>query len=288
MHEDPSETRPLALLIRTAGTNCDEELERAFELAGARTSLVHLDTLIREPARLGDAAIIALPGGFSYGDDIASGRILAMKLREQLGEPLRAAAARGALIIGICNGFQALVQAGLLPDPVHGRRTTALVLNKSGSFIDRWAEMRVERGCPCVWTRGLAERWGGRVGGRGSGPASRDPSPSLMTFPVAHAEGRFVATPDTLAVLQEQMLIPLRYASSVNGSIDQIAALTDPTGRIFGLMPHPERFLDWNRHPFWTRLSPEIRSGPTPGLQLFQNAVDAAKRAAAPSPSVPS
>lgn len=264
-------TSPRALVIRTAGTNCDEEMLRAFVLAGARATSVHVDTLIAEPQRLADADLIGLPGGFSYGDDIASGRILAVKLREELGEAMRAAVARGSHVIGVCNGFQVMVQAGLLPDPVSGTRSSSLVLNASARFIDEWVPMEVDPASPCVWTAGLAED------GEQTGKV-----PGAFMLPIAHGEGRFIASPDVLAWVQEHHLVPLRYGRDINGSVDRIAGLTDMTGRVFGLMPHPERFLDWTRHPSWTRLDRASMPSETPGLSLFRNAV----RAAAVTPPV--
>lgn len=276
--------RPLALVIRTAGTNCDAEMCRAFELAGARVQLVHVDRLIADPARVDAFDLIGFPGGFSYGDDVASGRILAVKLRERLYPALRAAAQRGCPMIGACNGFQVLVQVGLLPGPASSsafsahssdphwpadrapEQTVALAHNSGGRFIDRWVKVRVNNASPCIWTRGLA--------GAFAGPAESD----IMQLPIAHGEGRFVTASDAvLDALRRGGQIALTYAESVNGSQEDIAGICDATGRIFGLMPHPERYLDWTLHPFWTRLDAKIRSGaaPTPGLMMFQNAVRA-------------
>lgn len=242
---------------------------RAFELAGASTELVHLDALCARPETIGGADLIGLPGGFSYGDDVASGRIFAMRIRERLGPEMRAAAGRGVPMIGACNGFQVLVQCGLLPgwdenaedatpDPV-----LSLAHNAAGRFVDRWVGM-VPEGDRCLWTRGLSAL-----------------APDVLMFPVAHGEGRLVARDSgVLDRLEAGGQVALRYSDNFNGSQGAIAGVCDPTGRILGLMPHPERYLDWNRHPWWTRLPAALRRGPTPGLRVFMNAVDAARGAA--------
>jgi len=256
---------PLALIIRTAGTNCDAELARAFDAAGARPSLVHIDRLIAEPARLDDADLIGFPGGFSYGDDIASGRVLAMKVRERLFGPLAAAVARGVPVIGVCNGFQVLTQAGLLPGPIGaagaGRTeaptpTVALAENIGARFIDAW--LRVEYPpSACVWTRGLEDLDG-----------------ASAVLPIAHGEGRFVADAGALDALDEGGQVAVRYVENANGSARAIAGICDPTGLVLGLMPHPERFADWRQHPSWTRLDRARLAGPAPGLRFFRNAVE--------------
>lgn len=254
---------PKALIIRTAGTNCDLELCRAFTLAGADVSLVHLDRLLADPSQIAQFDLIGFPGGFSYGDDIASGRIKAMHTREKLFPQLIDAAERGVPMIGVCNGFQVLVQIGLLPGFEHHQQCVALTDNDHGRFIDQWVEMIPNPESNCIWTRGLVEH-------------SWD---EPIVYPVAHGEGRFVTKDHaTLKRLQDHNQIALRYGSDINGSTDQIAGICDPTGRIFGLMPHPERALDWNRHPFWTRLDDKTRSTTTPGLRLFAGAVDAVSR----------
>lgn len=262
---------PTALVLRTAGTNCDAEMCRAFSLAGASVELVHLDRLIEEPGRLESADLIGFPGGFSYGDDIASGRILAAKLRERLYPSLRAAATRGCPIIGICNGFQVLVQAGLLPGPASGEPwpdtaptpTLALTDNATARFVDDWVAVEAVASSPCVWTAPLAEM------------AARGVGADILRLPVAHGEGRFVAKDEaTMAALEAGGQVALRYGSDINGSQAAVAGLCDVSGRVFGLMPHPERYLDWNRHPWWTRLTASTRRGETPGLAMFRAAVE--------------
>jgi len=268
---------PNALVIRAPGTNCDAEMCRGFALAGAHPELVHVNALIADPARIEAFDLIGFPGGFSYGDDIASGRVFAMKLREKLFAPLRAAAARGVPMIGACNGFQVLVQVGLLPGPASGSwstdhepvRTAALAENTSGRFVDRWVGVAAPANAVCIWTQGLESAFASEDG----------PAPNLadiLMLPVAHGEGRFQAASDAvLDALAANGQIALTYTDNFNGSARAIAGISDPSGRIFGLMPHPERFLQWNRHPYWTRLPADLRAKPTPGLIMFRNAVDA-------------
>jgi phosphoribosylformylglycinamidine synthase len=247
---------------------------RAFRLAGCEVALVHVDRLALDPGPLEGADLVGFPGGFSYGDDIASGRILAARLRETLWPALREAAARGTPMIGVCNGFQVLVQLGLLPGPEEGAAwpaerppapTVALAENSGGRFIDRWVGVE-PAGERCVWTRGLAGRF----------------DRSTMMLPIAHGEGRFVAKDESvLASLEAGGRVAMRYTEDVNGSAGSIAGICDASGRIFGLMPHPERYLDWNRHPAWTRLEAGAKSDPTPGRLMFESAVSAVRAVAA-------
>jgi phosphoribosylformylglycinamidine synthase len=266
-----------ALVIRAAGTNCDAELVRAFELAGARVETAHLRSLVNDPARLERYGLIGFPGGFSYGDDIASGRIFAMRVRERLYPALRAAIGRRVPLIGVCNGFQVLVQVGLLPGPAKGEdwpaerapaQVVALSENARARFVDRWVGVRAEPSSVCVWTRGL------------EGLASGDVAKDIMQLPAAHGEGRFVtSSPAVLRALEAGGQVALRYTDNYNGSEGSVAGICDSSGLIFGLMPHPERYLDWDRHPYWTRLVASARAGDTPGLRIFRNAVEAAQHA---------
>ena len=243
---------PNALIIRTAGTNCDLELAHAFKLAGAAPQRIHLNRLIEDPVLLEPFELIAVPGGFSYGDDIAAGRIFANRLRHTLIDAMRAAIERGTAIIGICNGFQVLVKMGLLPDPELARQTATLADNRCGRFIDRWVRLEVPQESVCVWTRGLDE----------------------FELPIAHGEGRFVPeSPDALQRWIERGQVAVRYATddNPNGSTSDVAGVCDPSGLVLGLMPHPERYVDATHHPSWSSTS----TTPTEpsGLRLIANAV---------------
>jgi len=280
---------PQALVIKAPGTNCDAEMCRAFEAAGAKSTLMHLDALITDPQRIGQFDLIGFPGGFSYGDDIASGRVFAMKVRERLYPQLREAVTRGCCMIGACNGFQVMVQIGLLPGPISGeswpttsapQQTVALTDNVSARFCDRWVGMEYVRDSVCVWTKGLAE---GPLVSTGLGESSHLDKAALTdinTLPVAHGEGRFTGLNDSvLDRLEQSGQVACRYRDNYNGSERSIAGICDATGRVFGLMPHPERYLEWTRHPYWTRLPQSIRSLETPGLRMFRNAVEAVTHA---------
>ncbi|MBF0522762.1 MAG: phosphoribosylformylglycinamidine synthase I [Candidatus Omnitrophica bacterium] len=259
------------LILRSAGTNCDRETAFAFQSCGASVELVHINKLLSGEVSLRNYHILAIPGGFTYGDDIASGRILANELRLHLGGAFKQFMADGKLAIGICNGFQILVKAGFLPGfsftqntPKDVVQDATLTYNDSGKFEDRWVHLKAEGSC--VWTEGLK---------------------NLVYFPVAHAEGKFIPKDDeTLRKLKENKQIIFRYCSSdgrepvypecPNGSTDYIAGITDTTGRILGLMPHPERHFLFTQHPFWTRL--EKNSDLGDGAKIFQNGVEYVKK----------
>ncbi len=256
---------PRVAVIRAAGTNCDVETAYAFELAGAQTETFHVNRLREDPARLRNFQALAIPGGFSYGDDVASGRIFANELMTCLRDELLALIDRGGFAIGICNGFQVLTKAGLLPrlaapganpGPATGTTPQAtLTDNTSGVYRDCWVKVTGDR-TRCRWIADDSE----------------------LELPVAHAEGRFMADPAVIAQLAAAGQIALRYSSGTNpnGSTADIAGICDPSGRIFGLMPHPERFLRWENHPRWTR---EPRQPEGQGVRFFRTAV-AAMRAA--------
>jgi phosphoribosylformylglycinamidine synthase len=257
--------QPRVLILRAPGTNCDRETAFAFETAGARAESVHLNRLLENPRLAGEYQILCIPGGFSYGDDICAGRIFGNQMRHHLRDTLQAFKDAGKLILGICNGFQILIKSGvLLPDRADEPIAT-LTLNDSGKFEDRWVQLRVASS-KCVFLAGI-ER---------------------MYLPVAHAEGKFVARDEaTLAKLDAAGQLVLRYAFSPepqtlnpeptsvpypacpNGAQLAVAGLSDESGRVFGLMPHPERHIDPMQHPRWTRERRERGDG----LAVFENAV---------------
>ena len=252
--------KPRVLVLRAPGTNCDEETAFAWRLAGAEAETWHLGRMIESPEGLDSFQILTLPGGFSYGDDLGSGRILATRLGTVLGDPLRRFLDRDGLVLGICNGFQVLVKSGLLPgNPEIGPST--LTFNDSGHFESRWVRL---------------------LPSPGLSPFLADDEP--IELPVAHGEGKFVlAETGALAKLESAGQVVLRYAddsgrvastypANPNGSAGAVAGLCDPTGRVFGLMPHPERHVDPLHHPRWTRLGLD-REGD--GLRIFRNAVRA-------------
>ena len=251
-----------ALVITTTGINCDLELAEAFELAGATPVSVHLNRLLQQPALVEEFDLVGLPGGFSYGDAVAAGRIAAQLIRSGLYDSLRAAVSRGVPMIAPCNGFQIAVQVGLLPDPSVSSTppvpTVALADNTSARFIDRWVRFSVPTNTTCVWTRGL------RL------------TDETAVIPIAHGEGRFVpSSTEQLQQLEADGCVAMRYDAddNPNGSAGDVAGLCDPSGLVFGLMPHPERYTRWTQHPIWTRMSSEDMAGDPPGLQMFRNAV---------------
>ncbi len=260
-------TTPRALVIRTAGTNCDAELCRAFELGGARVDLLHIDALCADPDRIKPFDLIGFPGGFSYGDDIASGRILAMHVRQRLFPTLHEASKRGVAMIGICNGFQVMVQAGLLPASIEHTEhppaaQVALCENADDRFCDDWIRIEPNHESVCIWTQTLTQA-----------------ETETVMLPIANGEGRFVVqNQHVLDELTANHQIALRYTDDINGSVDRIAGICDPSGRIFGLMPHPERAVEWNRYPNWTRMGSGLKSAPTPWRTMFTNAVEAAQK----------
>lgn len=264
--------KPKVIILRTAGTNCDQETGFAFESCGASVDYVHINQLFNKKVFLEKYQILALPGGFTYGDDIESGRILANELCVYLGVDIAEFIAAQKLIIGICNGFQVLVKAGILPGPLgdlEKRRNdfsqkTTLVSNDSGEFIDRWTYLKVSG--KSVWTKGLDK---------------------VVYYPVAHAQGKFIPkNTEVLNRLDNNGQVAFRYCSSrgtkpkeldnPNGSVDDIAGITDHTGRVLGLMPHPERHFLFENHPRWTRLKEKEKFGE--GAQIFQNGVNYVKK----------
>ncbi|MGE0760637.1 MAG: phosphoribosylformylglycinamidine synthase I [Pirellulaceae bacterium] len=255
---------PHVLILRAPGTNCDRETAYAFRRAGAKTTTAHINELLANPTLASSHQVLCVPGGFSYGDDIAAGRILANQIRHHLGDMLRTFQDQGKLVLGICNGFQVLIKAGvLLPDDTQGEPAT-LTWNASGRFQCRWVRL-CTTGSRCVFLRGI----------------------EYMYLPIAHAEGKFVARDEAiLQDLNRRGQLALRYQAAdrstsgsdetlpfpcnPNGSAANVAGICDESGRVFGLMPHPERHIDATQHPRWTRGE---ASDPGDGLRVFQNAV---------------
>ncbi len=233
-----------AIVLVGPGTNRDPDAVLALELAGATPAIVRADRLADAPARLDDTALVLVAGGFSYADALGAGRMLALDLDVGLGDALARFVADGRPIIGICNGFQVLTRTGLLPG--------ALGHNRSGTFDCRWVELAPEPASACVWTRDL---------------------PGPLECPIAHGEGRYVhPDPDALAGAGQ---VALRYASpNPNGSVADIAGVCDPTGRVLGLMPHPENHVLARQHPRHHRRAADDT---TLGLHLFRNGVRAAE-----------
>jgi phosphoribosylformylglycinamidine synthase len=259
-------TTPRVLVLRTAGTNCDLETVHAFEVAGGAPERIHIHRLFAQPGLLDRYHILALPGGFTYGDDLGAGRILAAEIRFRLGDEVRRFVEGGKLVLGICNGFQVLVHAGILPGGAVGRgeRAVTLTFNESNRFEDRW-----------VWLEAATDRSAFVEKGR------------RVFLPVAHGEGRFlVRDRGVLEDLEREGQVLFRYVDAQgrscgypgnpNGSVGGIAGITDPTGRILGMMPHPERHVHRWQHPTWTR----SENGPPrgDGFEIFERAVETARR----------
>lgn len=263
---------PRVCILRAPGTNCDHETAHAFDRCGGVAQRVHLFELLENPSILRDFQALCIPGGFSYGDDIGAGVVFGSQLQSQLAETIGEFLQRDTLVLGICNGFQVLMKARLLP----GGATTwppnldqppaaTLTWNENGRYTALWVRLRCQT-TRNVFLRGISE----------------------IELPIAHAEGR-IAVPDpailgqwtaqgqiALCYTDEQGHTPpdgtlLPYPENPNGSLANIAGLGDPTGRVLGLMPHPERFIDATQHPRWTRL--QLR-GEGAGLQIFRNAVE--------------
>lgn len=254
--------QPKVIILRAPGTNCDQETGHAFTTAGAVADYIHINQLMQSPGILADYQILCLPGGFSYGDDIGAGRVLASQMQSTLASAIGEFHAAGKLVLGICNGFQILIKTGfLLPADDDGLPAT-LTWNDHGRFIDCWVNLKTDNQ-KCVFLKDVDQ----------------------MYLPIAHAEGQFVARNDTVVDdLKSRHQLALTYCradgsngadlsfpENPNGSKMNVAGVCDQTGRIFGLMPHPERYIDPTHHPRWTR---EESAKPADGLAVFKNAVD--------------
>lgn len=272
---------PRVLVLRAPGTNCDVETAHAFNVAGGESESVHVGRLIENPALHKRYQILCVPGGFSYGDDIAAGRILATRMRHHLDDMIHHFVDSGDnLVLGICNGMQVLMRLGVLTsgvqaaqpvmagggesEIVHDVPPATLTWNNHGRFEDRWVHLAVDQ-TPCVFLKDIEN----------------------MYLPMAHAEGKFVARDEhALEQLRSEGRLAIRYSDDAhqvtektlpfpvnpNGGDANVAGVCDASGRVFGLMPHPERHIDAVQHPYWTRRKTQPEHGD--GLQLFRNAVE--------------
>ena len=254
-------TIPKVLILRTAGTNCDYETRYAFEKAGAKVDAVHINILLANKKLLEDYQILTLPGGFTYGDDVSAGKILANQIKYNLEEDIKTFIHEKKLILGICNGFQALTKAGLLPAIDKQHQEATLTFNDSNKFEDRWVYLKI-----CS----------------NKSIFVKDEEISKIYLPVAHGEGKFVTQDESILnkITMNQQIV-LKYVNeqgeetgypwNPNGSVRNIAGICDPTGQILGIMPHPERHVEPTQHPRWTRNGLKEFGD---GFLIFRNAVD--------------
>lgn len=246
--------KPRALIITGDGINCEQETRQAFRAAQFEADIFHLNELMVQNMSIDELStkyhVVALPGGFSFGDDIFSGKILALKLKFGLKWDFNQFVKRGGLVLGICNGFQALIRLGLFSKEV------SITHNKKGSFINQWVKV-TPHSKKSVWVKGMG----------------------AIDLPIRHGEGRIVLQSDhkseVLAKLDRMGMMCLQYTDNPNGSEEGLAGLCDISGRILGLMPHPEAFIRWTAHPEWSK-SPDRAGAPGDGLLLFKNAYEAA------------
>ncbi len=256
---------PRVLVLRAAGINCDEETADACDLAGGRAERVHVNQIDSGACNLLDFAALVIPGGFSYGDHLGAGKLLAVDMVHRIGVPLRRFVEEGRPVLGICNGFQVLVKAGLLPglppgSSAQASQTVTLVHNASGHYECRWIRLRAEPGSRSIFTRGIEQ---------------------VFSLPVGHGEGRFVAPPEVLDDIERRGLVALRYVNAEgeaatdypdnpNGSLGAIAGVCDHRGTVFGLMPHPDRAFLPQLHPDWLRFRSRTEGD---GLAIFRNMI---------------
>jgi len=267
-----------ALVLTGYGLNCDREIDFSLKLAGAESHRVHINDLIisndfNAAVSLKDFQILVFGGGFSWADDHGAGVLMATKLKHHLGPQIEEFIASGKLILAICNGFQCLVNLGLIPafEGDNHKRRIALTYNDSGNFIDTWVRLAINPASPCIFTRGI----------------------NYLELPVRHGEGKVYGSLDDIKQLKDNNQIVMHYVDennkkangrwpqNPNGSLLDIAGICDSTGRIFGMMPHPEAFNHYTNHPDWTRIKEEKnRAGEKTfsregdGIKIFRNAVD--------------
>lgn len=257
--------KPNVLILKSDGTNCDDELAYAFKIAGGNPEFVHVNELRENKSLFKKFQILALPGGFSYGDDIMSGKILAVELTSFFQQELQQFVDKKGFILGICNGFQTLIRTGLLPFSTLGTMHATLTNNDSGHFECRWVKIKVEQGSKAFYFDNIK---------------------NIMDVAVNHGEGKLLTDEKTLKEMEEKKLVVFRYVdnngnptqeypANPNNSIHAIAGITDATGRILGLMPHPEKFVTRTQHPNWRRMEKDIQTD----LPFFKNIVSYVQKA---------
>jgi len=251
--------KPKAIILSGYGLNCEEETALAFTLAGADAEIVHINDLVENPKKLSRYQILAVPGGFSYGDDLGSGKAYANKLNNHLKKQLLEFTSKDKLVIGICNGFQILTNLGLLPG--------ALTFNDNNRYTDRWVDLKISSQSP--WLMNIKS----------------------ISVPIAHGEGKFVADDHTLSTIKKNRQNGGVYykgevcnyqslAANPNGSTFDIAMITSANGKVLGTMPHPERAMFFTQHPMWPLWKEKlIRDGKKlpkfgNGLKIFKNAIN--------------
>ena len=259
--------KPKVIVLKADGINRDEDMAFAFELAGAEAKIVHVNDLRSKKEKLSNFQILGIPGGFAYGDDIVSGKILATEMVSFLSDELKKfAEKKDTAVIGVCNGFQVLVRTGLVPFRNIGGMDATLINNDSGHFECRWIKVKAEENCKSKFLTGMENE--------------------ILWYPVAHGEGKFFAKDDILKKIEKDKLVAFRYVDdkgnptqnhpdNPNGSLNAIVGISDETGRVLGLMPHPEIFVRIEQHPNWRRGTIKKPQG----LPLFQNMVSFVKSA---------
>jgi len=248
-----------ALIFSGYGINCEHETKFAIEKSGGIAEIVHLNYLIENPKKLEDYNFIVIPGGFAHGDDLGSGKVFANKIRYKMHDAFERFIKEGKLVLGICNGFQVIAKLGIVPVPDFQQRAT-LTVNDSGKYEDRWVWLKINKSSPCIFTRGM----------------------DYINIPVRHGEGKFIPKNESelksilennlhaAQYVNEKGELAAGYPSNPNGSVLDIAGICDKSGRIFGLMPHPEAFNHPTNNPFW----PFGKITEAKGLKFFRNAVE--------------
>ena len=251
------EKKVKAIVLTGYGLNCDYETDYSFKIAGIDSRRIHINDLISNKSLLRDFHIIAFIGGFSWADHHGAGVLLAAKLKKHIFDELIRFIEDGKLIIGICNGFQTLVNLGILPavDMNYWKREVALISNDSGNFIDKWVRLKINTQSSCVFTKGI----------------------DSIELPIRHGEGKFFAKKEVIDKLFKNNQVVLQYEENPNGSLKDIAGICDPTGRILGLMPHPEAYNHFTNHPDWPRTK-KISSERGEGIIFFKNAAEYVKK----------